>query len=133
MIHNRLDSTERLEVRPGAVFIWEERSTALLEGSNISGTSGGIRGIERWTDGLKWGPSRVREVSDSLLPAIRNILKSDFQDFLFYAEREPQERPATSPGANAPASSSATPTSVSGTLTKINALMLTVFSADLHL
>ena len=27
------------------------------------GGSGNVRGIERWTDGLKWGPSRVRDVS----------------------------------------------------------------------
>ena len=30
------------------------------------GSSGNVRGIERWTDGLKWGPSRVRDVSHSL-------------------------------------------------------------------
>ena len=33
------------------------------------GSSGNVRGIERWTDGLKWGPSRVRDVSHSLSDA----------------------------------------------------------------
>jgi len=42
------------------VFVWEERST--------SSEAAGL-GIERWTDGLRWGPSRVRD------------------DFLFYQEK----------------------------------------------
>jgi len=60
MIHRRLDAEERRYVRPGSVFVWEERSTT----SEAAGL-----GIERWTDGLRWGPSRVRD------------------DFLFYQEK----------------------------------------------
>ncbi|GJJ10527.1 hypothetical protein Clacol_004753 [Clathrus columnatus] len=59
MVHRRLDAEERRYVRPGSVFVWEERSTT----SEAAGL-----GIERWTDGLRWGPSRVR-------------------DFLFYQEK----------------------------------------------
>ncbi|KAF8488060.1 Gti1/Pac2 family-domain-containing protein [Gautieria morchelliformis] len=59
MVHRRLDADERRFVRPGSVFVWEERSTT----SEAAGL-----GIERWTDGLRWGPSRVR-------------------DFLFYQEK----------------------------------------------
>lgn len=53
MVHRRLDAEERRFVRPGSVFVWEERSTT----SEAAGL-----GIERWTDGLRWGPSRVRDV-----------------------------------------------------------------------
>lgn len=60
MVHRRLDAEERRYVRPGSVFVWEERSTT----SEAAGL-----GIERWTDGLRWGPSRVRD------------------DFLFYQEK----------------------------------------------
>lgn len=90
MIHSRLDPTERSEVRSGSVFIWEERSSSSVAGYGAApggessilydkihfvdwpamyadiGSSGNVRGIERWTDGLKWGPSRVRDVSHSL-------------------------------------------------------------------
>ncbi|KAF8589107.1 hypothetical protein K439DRAFT_1645200 [Ramaria rubella] len=59
MVTRRLDADERRYVRPGSVFVWEERST--------SSEAAGL-GIERWTDGLRWGPSRVR-------------------DFLFYQEK----------------------------------------------
>ncbi|KIJ39006.1 hypothetical protein M422DRAFT_126834, partial [Sphaerobolus stellatus SS14] len=59
MVIRRLDAEERRHVRPGSVFVWEERSTT----SEAAGL-----GIERWTDGLRWGPSRVR-------------------DFLFYQEK----------------------------------------------
>ncbi len=40
----------------------------------IAPQSGVVSGIERWTDGLKWGPSRVRD------------------DFLFYQEKDSNER-----------------------------------------
>ncbi|KIM22611.1 hypothetical protein M408DRAFT_78848, partial [Serendipita vermifera MAFF 305830] len=66
IIQRRLDATERMEVTSGAVFVWEERSA-----STVATASGVISGIERWTDGLKWGPSRVRD------------------DFLFYQEKDP--------------------------------------------
>lgn len=54
---------ERRFVRPGSVFVWEERSTT----SEAAGL-----GIERWTDGLRWGPSRVRDVG--VFPAHSTLL-----------------------------------------------------------
>ncbi|KAG8798849.1 hypothetical protein FRC17_007300, partial [Serendipita sp. 399] len=81
MITRRLDTKEREEVTSGAVFVWEERSTTSVNGSplkpgeaDLSGTPGVVSGIERWTDGLKWGPSRVRD------------------DFLFYQEKDSNEK-----------------------------------------
>ncbi|KAG8937044.1 hypothetical protein FRC03_004109 [Tulasnella sp. 419] len=62
IITRRLDTEERQELRSGNCYVWEER------GSDSEATG---MGIERWTDGQSWGPSRVRE------------------DFLFYAQREP--------------------------------------------
>ncbi|CAE6406074.1 unnamed protein product [Rhizoctonia solani] len=60
-ITRRLDIEERRLVKPGACFVWEER------GPDAEATG---MGIERWTDGLRWGPSRVRD------------------DFLFYHQRD---------------------------------------------
>jgi len=57
----RLDGEERKALRSGDVWVWEERGT----GSDNTGL-----GIERWTDGRTYGPSRVRD------------------DFLFYSERD---------------------------------------------
>ncbi|KZT29171.1 hypothetical protein NEOLEDRAFT_1056907 [Neolentinus lepideus HHB14362 ss-1] len=61
MVLRRLDSEERRSIVPGSVFVWEERSP------NTEATG---LGIERWTDGIKWGPSRVRD------------------DFLLYNEKD---------------------------------------------
>ncbi|TFK53567.1 hypothetical protein OE88DRAFT_1733468 [Heliocybe sulcata] len=61
MVVRRLDSEERRSIVPGSVFVWEERSP------NTEATG---LGIERWTDGIKWGPSRVRD------------------DFLLYNEKD---------------------------------------------
>ncbi|KDQ55794.1 hypothetical protein JAAARDRAFT_71140 [Jaapia argillacea MUCL 33604] len=61
MVTRRLDTEERRSIVPGAVFVWEERSP------NTEATG---LGIERWTDSIKWGPSRVRD------------------DFLLYNEKE---------------------------------------------
>jgi hypothetical protein len=54
LITRRLDAEERRAIVPGNVYVWEER------GANTEST--GI-GMERWTDGMGWGPSRVRDVS----------------------------------------------------------------------
>ncbi|KAH7889093.1 Gti1/Pac2 family-domain-containing protein [Phlebopus sp. FC_14] len=62
MVTRRLDSEERRTIASGSIFVWEER------GANPE-TAG--LGIERWTDGKRWGPSRVRD------------------EFLFYQEKEP--------------------------------------------
>ncbi|KAJ6594486.1 Gti1/Pac2 family-domain-containing protein [Mycena capillaripes] len=52
MVTRRLDSEERGLIVPGSVYVWEERGAH----TEITGV-----GIERWTDGIRWGPSRVRE------------------------------------------------------------------------
>ncbi|KAH7345641.1 Gti1/Pac2 family-domain-containing protein, partial [Rhizoctonia solani] len=61
-ITRRLDIEERRLVKPGACFVWEER------GPDAEATGMGIP--RSWTDGLRWGPSRVRD------------------DFLFYHQRD---------------------------------------------
>ncbi|KAG2152660.1 Gti1/Pac2 family-domain-containing protein [Suillus bovinus] len=57
----RLDAEERRAIAPGNVYVWEERSA----NSEATGL-----GMERWTDGMGWGPSRVRD------------------EFLFYQQKE---------------------------------------------
>ena len=53
MVTRRLDSEERLALRSGCVYAWEERGPH----SEITGL-----GIERFTEGRRWSPSRVRDV-----------------------------------------------------------------------
>ncbi|KAG9006545.1 hypothetical protein FRB94_000639 [Tulasnella sp. JGI-2019a] len=64
MIKRRLSVDERAELRAGNIYIWEER--------NADEEAVGM-GMERWTDGLQWGPSRTRE------------------EFLFYLQKPPDE------------------------------------------
>ncbi|KIK69335.1 hypothetical protein GYMLUDRAFT_237148 [Collybiopsis luxurians FD-317 M1] len=52
MVTRRLDAEERAMITPGSVYVWEERGPH----AELTGV-----GIERWTDGIRWGPSRVRE------------------------------------------------------------------------
>ncbi|KAF9523250.1 Gti1/Pac2 family-domain-containing protein [Crepidotus variabilis] len=52
LITRRLDAEERRNIMPGNVYVWEER------GANTEPTG---LGMERWTDGMGWGPSRVRD------------------------------------------------------------------------
>ena len=59
-ITRRLDSDERRALKSGNVYVWEERSAH----TEVTGL-----GIERFTEGRRWGPSRVRE------------------EFLFYYEK----------------------------------------------
>ncbi|KLO16098.1 hypothetical protein SCHPADRAFT_804068, partial [Schizopora paradoxa] len=61
MTVRRLDAEERRAIVSGNVYVWEER------GANSEATG---LGIERWTDGMRWSPSRVRD------------------DFLFYHQKE---------------------------------------------
>ncbi|KAL4073574.1 Gti1/Pac2 family-domain-containing protein [Scleroderma citrinum] len=61
LITRRLDAEERRAIVPGNVYVWEERSA----NSEATGL-----GMERWTDGMGWGPSRVRD------------------EFLFYHQKE---------------------------------------------
>ncbi|KAB5593338.1 hypothetical protein CTheo_3256 [Ceratobasidium theobromae] len=59
-VERRLDVDERESLKTGDIYVWEERDLHLDTGE----------GIERWTDGIKWGSSRVRN------------------EFLFYYERD---------------------------------------------
>jgi len=52
MVTRRLDTEERSLISTGSVYVWEERGPQ----AELTGV-----GIERWTDGIRWGPSRVRE------------------------------------------------------------------------
>jgi hypothetical protein len=49
MITRRLDFDERREIRSGNIYVWEERNPST---SNVG------LGIERWTDGRQYTPSR---------------------------------------------------------------------------
>lgn len=53
MVSRRLDADERQALRSGCIYAWEERGPH-------SETTG--LGIERFTEGRRWSPSRVREV-----------------------------------------------------------------------
>ncbi|KAI5118242.1 hypothetical protein M0805_008878 [Coniferiporia weirii] len=61
MVSRRLDAADRAALRPGCVYVWEERSPA----SDATGA-----GMERFTEGRHWHPSRVRD------------------DFLLYVEKD---------------------------------------------
>ncbi|RDX54921.1 hypothetical protein OH76DRAFT_849617 [Lentinus brumalis] len=63
IVSRRLDIEERRFIHSGCVCVWEERSAC--------GESSSAAGIERWTDGRRWGPSRVRD------------------EFLYYQEKLP--------------------------------------------
>ncbi|KIY64407.1 hypothetical protein CYLTODRAFT_425236 [Cylindrobasidium torrendii FP15055 ss-10] len=52
LITRRLDIEERRAISSGNVYVWEERS--------MNTEAVGL-GMERWTDGMSWGPSRVRD------------------------------------------------------------------------
>jgi len=69
MVRRRLDADERRSIKSGDVFVWEERGNA--EASGL--------GIERWTDSIRWGPSRTRD------------------DFLFYNEKRDAAYPSDTP------------------------------------
>jgi len=56
MVTRRLDADERTQLRSGCVYAWEERSTH----TELTGL-----GIERFTEGRRWSPSRVRDVCAS--------------------------------------------------------------------
>ena len=50
MVVQRLGSEERMALCSGCVYVWEERSGSLSESME--------KGIERFTEGRSWGPSR---------------------------------------------------------------------------
>lgn len=73
-IERRLDAVERKRLRPGDVYVWEEKGAGATYGTPVSGSGvlGGPTttpvdketyevGIERWTEGLGWSASRIRE------------------------------------------------------------------------
>lgn len=70
MVTRRLDTEERRAVRSGNVYVWEERGRH-TEATGVSTPSLSYLtvllislqlGIERWTDGIRWSASRVRDV-----------------------------------------------------------------------
>jgi hypothetical protein len=70
MVNRRLDTEERRAISSGSVFVWEERgpNSEATGVSSLTARSSAMTdiaqlGIERWTDGIRWGPSRVRDVS----------------------------------------------------------------------
>lgn len=65
MVNRRLDAADRAALRAGNVYVWEERSPA----ADATGA-----GMERFTEGRHWYPSRVRDVSSlsSLRPPTRS-------------------------------------------------------------
>jgi Gti1/Pac2 family transcription factor len=74
LLTRRLDADERKAIRSGNVYIWEDRSASTVDNGGLT--------MERWyasclaglsrlpwrplitlrTDGMSWGPSRIREV-----------------------------------------------------------------------
>jgi hypothetical protein len=81
LLTRRLDADERKAIRSGNVYIWEDRSASTVDNGGIT--------MERWyaplalrslfaftssrlsllrTDGMSWGPSRIREVRQSSCP-----------------------------------------------------------------
>ncbi|KAI0690433.1 Gti1/Pac2 family-domain-containing protein [Cytidiella melzeri] len=69
IVRRRLDDDERLALRPGNIYVWEERSTNPLDSSSNT-----LESIQRFTDGRSWGPSKARD------------------DFLLYYEKEGTSR-----------------------------------------
>ncbi|KAI0001259.1 hypothetical protein BJV74DRAFT_897552 [Russula compacta] len=70
MVTQRLGSEERMALCTGCVYVWEERSGSLSESME--------QGIERFTEGRSWGPSRY----------CQNLQTFVKQDFLFYHEKD---------------------------------------------
>jgi len=66
MVTRRLDDEERLYLKSGCIYVWEERSNNPLEATGQE--------IQRFTEGRSWGPSRARD------------------DFLLYYEKESESR-----------------------------------------
>ncbi|KDR71008.1 hypothetical protein GALMADRAFT_1345912 [Galerina marginata CBS 339.88] len=52
MVTRRLDTEEKSRITTGSVYVWEEK------GPYAELT---VASIERWTDGIHWGPSRLRD------------------------------------------------------------------------
>lgn len=79
MVTRRLDADERLALRSGCIYAWEER------GPHTETTG---LGIERFTEGRRWSPSRVRDVSAILYTHLcSRYLSIAIKEFLFYYEK----------------------------------------------
>ncbi|KAG6873525.1 hypothetical protein C0995_014395 [Termitomyces sp. Mi166 len=63
MLERRLDNKEREALTSGCVYVWEERGSR-----NVDVTG---EGMDRFTEGKQWGPSRVRDLSPLNLPLQR--------------------------------------------------------------
>jgi hypothetical protein len=81
LITRRLDAEERRAIVPGNVYVWEERG-ANSESSAI--------GMERWTDGMGWGPSRVRDVRTDLIVHSCSMLIIPNRNFYFIIRGKPK-------------------------------------------
>jgi hypothetical protein len=89
LITRRLDADERLALRSGCVYAWEERGSH----AEITGL-----GIERFTEGRRWSPSRVRDVRSNLVYLhTPHPEQHFFQEFLFYYEKYTPPHDASQP------------------------------------
>ena len=64
MVTRRLDAEERLALKTGCAYAWEERGPH----TEVTGL-----GIERFTEGRRWSPSRVRDVCNLPLPFFKIV------------------------------------------------------------
>ena len=87
MVTRRLDAEERLALKTGCVYAWEERGPH----TEVTGL-----GIERFTEGRRWSPSRVRDVCG--FPSFDYSLLTTSQEFLFYYEKYCPTSPDIGPG-----------------------------------
>lgn len=65
-ITRRLDADERAALQSGCVYAWEERGPH----TEVTGL-----GIERFTEGRRWGPSRVRDVRTLCISLVFTLLQ----------------------------------------------------------
>ncbi|KAG6866396.1 hypothetical protein C0991_004681 [Blastosporella zonata] len=56
MLERRLDNEEREALGSGCIYVWEVRGSR--QSNDVTG-----EGMDRFTEGKQWGPSRVRDVS----------------------------------------------------------------------
>src|SRR5258707_7329905 len=68
MVFRRLDTDERLALRSGCVYAWEKQTACETQFPDLR--------IERFTDGRKWSPSRMRGVSHLNVSAVLVHLRS---------------------------------------------------------
>lgn len=86
MLRRRLDDEERVALRPGFIYVWEERNSNPHE-------SNSLESIQRFTDGRSWGPSKAREYVRSPL-VLACTADRAYRDFLMYYEKESTSRAA---------------------------------------